>query len=185
MEMRKNTYQDDRNDSDEFFYNSEQVRELLKVSDLYGENIQQLKPAEKDDDNFKATDTWINGEFPAQIRVQFTGNKKIHEEGMHPTIRYSRLYNTTETRKLIKMYDGGEKIPHLIWIMACRKKKSIKKLIIVDLQKIFHKRKEKMELDEEYKLTNDYTEKKNRDGQTSFLVLNNEDDYIFTFIDSE
>jgi len=183
--IRKNIYSQDRSDSDNYFYNSKKVIEILEKSRLYGNIIQNLRPAKKFDDNEKATDTYINN-IPAQIRIQFKNNKK-GSSSYYPTLRYERKnppYNETETRKLIKMYDNKEKIPHLIWMLVDKEKDKIIQCIIVDLEKIMCQRKKKYDLDNTYKLTNDYDEIKNTDNKTSFLILNKSKDYLKEFNDS-
>jgi len=179
--MRKNLYSEDRNDSDEFFYNSgrDEVKTKLEESGLYGTEIPELKPASKYDDEVKVTDTWI-AETPIQVRVQFIENKKNTD--YYPTLRYERDhgYKKTEVEKLIKMYKN-EQIPHLIWMMVDRNENVLIKLIIVNLEKIISKREAKLELNINYRLTDDYLEKKNIDGQTSFLVLDNTEDYLYSY----
>ena len=179
--MRQNIYSEDRSDSDKYFYDNNEIKELLSNTGIFGTITDNLKPASKEDDNNKVTDTWING-FPVQVRVQFTENMKKPVEEYHPTIRYMRLYQTTEVRKLIMMYEKKEKLPCLVWLLVDRGKRLIKKLIIVDLEKIIRSRGEKFEVDKLYKLTTDYQVIENKDNTTSFLILNNTDDYLYSYI---
>ena len=41
---RQNTYNEDRNDSDNFFYNSKEEFNIINQSELYG-SVESLKPA--------------------------------------------------------------------------------------------------------------------------------------------
>ena len=173
---RQNTYNEDRNDSDNFFYNSKEVINIINQSELYG-SVESLKPACEEDDNYKVTDTYINGE-PVQVRVQFVENKKTSNQ-YYPTIRYTRKHSITEIGKLIQMFEKGEKIPDLMWLLI--QKNEIKQFIIVDLEKIIRERNQQYKKNSEYSLTMDYQEQENTDGQTSFLILNNEDDYLFEY----
>tara|TARA_B100000686_G_scaffold353934_1_gene461635 strand:- start:782 stop:1315 length:534 start_codon:yes stop_codon:yes gene_type:complete len=174
---RQNTYNEDRNDSDNFFYNSKEVINIINQSELYGEPVESLEPACEEDDGCKVTDTWINNK-PVQVRVQFVENKKTTNQ-YYPTIRYIRRCEKTEIVKLIQMFQKGEKIPDLMWLLI--QKNEIKQLIIVDLEKIIRERTQKHKKDSKYNLTMDYQVKNNTDGQTSFLILDNEDDYLFEY----
>tara|TARA_Y100001980_G_C14359060_1_gene167573 strand:- start:30 stop:575 length:546 start_codon:yes stop_codon:yes gene_type:complete len=177
--MRQNSYQEDRKDSDEFFYKIgyDEIKEKIKESKLYGPEI-IIKKSSEYDDNYKVNDAWINGN-PSQIRIQFIENKK--ECDYYATIRYRRSHTQTEIIKLIEMDEKNEPIPNLIWMLVDRENKLLLKLVIVDLESIIHKRKNKYKLNNNYRLTDDYEEKKNSDGQTSFLILKNTEDYLYSY----
>ena len=66
-----------------------------------------------------------------------------------------------------------------MWLLI--QKNEIKQFIIVDLEKIIRERNQKYKKNSEYSLTMDYQEQENTEGQTSFLILNNEDDYLFEY----
>ncbi len=51
----------------------------------------------------------------------------------------------------------------------------------MDLKSIIHKRKKKYILDNNYRLTDEYEEKKNKDGITSFLILKNTEYYLYSY----
>ena len=177
--MSMNVYLDDRKKSDKCFYETHQPEILkhIEKSNIFLDNpVIPYKPASDEDDIKNVTDTYIN-KRPFQLRAQFTETAKISADKMHPTLRFERPNNATEIIKLTQMYNKGETLPYLLWVLADIKNVSIKKLIIVDMQKLYDDKNEK-----NYKFKDKFTVKGNKDDSSSFIILDDSKFYIYSYI---
>lgn len=169
-------YKKDRKWSDSIIYDESKLEfvRLLNRSNIFG-HVDNIEPANEEDDNVYNIDTYING-TPIQVRLQRVNNKK--SKIYNPTIRYSRPGEKTEYFKMRIAYDhyiktGENKMPiYLLWGMIDEKNKIVE-LKLINLHELFEDRKNNLNINENYKVINDsekFSYKENNDG-TSFVII--------------